>query len=549
MGIQPLKMTGFAVATLLLLGGMNSPSGADDSNPLLKSRLEAHITFLADDLLRGRQPGTPGYDVAARYVASHFAQLGLLPAGEQSGWYQQVPLRRTRMVDDSAVLGVDVDGQVRRFSFVEEFYSGPDITSEHNEVRAPAVFAGYGIDAPELEYSDYDGLDVHGKIVVILSGQPANFPSEEGAHFASYREKDRAAVAHGAVGLVRIHTPRRDRRVAWDRYASRVGTPGMGWIDTDGQPFAGFPELRTNAILHHSAGAELFAGTAHSLEELITLDEAGEPLPGFALDAVLFASQRAQHDLLTSPNVVGLLPGQDPLLAGEYLVYTAHLDHIGELHAKEGVEDVINNGALDNASGIAVMLETARLLSQGPAPRRSILFIAVTAEEKGLVGSEYFAQNPTVPATAMVGAINLDMPLLLYEFGDVIAFGAEHSTLGEVVEEAAGEFGVTLSPDPMPEENIFVRSDHYRFVQQGIPAIFLVTGPKAMDGVTDTAPMFQGFLQKHYHQPSDDLNLPIDYTAAERFTLINARVGEVVANQAARPAWREGSFFGNTYSR
>jgi hypothetical protein len=533
-----------------LCAGLALAADPGDPDALLERRLQAHIDFLADDLLGGRQPGTAGYDIAAAYVSSQFAQLGLLPAGEQGGWYQQVPMRRSYLEPGSAQLAADVAGVTTEFNFIEQFFTGPSVVHRHSEVNAPAVFAGYGIHAPELGYSDYDGLDVRGRVVVILSGMPESFPSEEGAHFASYREKSQAAVQHGAIGLLRIHTPRRDRRVAWERYGSRVGSSGMGWIDASGQPAMGFPELHSVTLLHHASAGVLFQGAAHTLDELVAMDEAGEPLPGFELKAVIRASQRSRHDSLTSPNVVGLLPGSDPMLSGEYLVYMAHLDHIGETpNPAEGEDDVINNGALDNASGISVLIETARIFREGPRPRRSILFLAVTAEEKGLVGSEYFASNPTVPVKAMVGAINLDMPLLLYDFGDVIAFGAEHSTLGPVVAAAASEFGVELTPDPMPEENIFVRSDHYRFVQQGIPAIYLVTGTRAADGETDTTAIVQAFLKKHYHKPSDDLNLPIDYRAAVRFTRINTRVGEIIANQAERPAWVEGDFFGTTYSR
>ena len=263
-------------------------------------------------------------------------------------------------------------------------------------------------------------------------------------------------------------------------------------------------------------------------------------------------SQRSAHQDIYSPNVVGVLRGSDPLLADEYVVYTAHLDHIGELHAENpanGNDDRINNGALDNASGISVMLETARLFAHGEAPRRSIMFIAVTAEEKGLVGSEYFAMNPTVPIKSIVSEVNLDMPLLLYDFGDVIAFGAEHSSLGETVREAAGSFGTELTPDPFPEQNIFVRSDHYRFVQQGVPSVFLVTGEKSLDEGIETQPIFEEFLQQHYHKPSDDLNLPIHYGAAARFTRINAKIGEIIANESARPRWHEGDFFGRTYAK
>jgi len=240
------------------------------------------------------------------------------------------------------------------------------------------------------------------------------------------------------------------------------------------------------------------------------------------------------------------------------VVYTAHLDHIGELlieggkdggTGEQGDTDLINNGALDNAAGISVMLETARFFTQGAAPRRSILFVAVTAEEKGLVGSGYFAMNPTVPVNAMVSAINLDMPLLLYDFSDVIAFGAEHSSLGEMVRDAAQEFGVELTPDPFPELNIFVRSDHYRFVQQGVPAVYLVTGRKSLDGSVDGQAIYEGFLQEYYHKPGDDLNLPIHYGAAAKFTRINAKIGEKVANEPGRPGWKAGDFFGRIYAK
>jgi len=326
----------------------------------------------------------------------------------------------------------------------------------------------------------------------------------------------------------------------------------MGWINDLGVVHGEFEQLQLTVMLRHTAAEAIFKGAPHDLASLLEKDENAEPLPVFDLAGKVSMSQRSNHETIYSPNVAAVLPGSDPLLAKEYVVYTAHLDHIGELHVAntgEGQKDRINNGALDNASGISVMLETARLFAQGDAPRRSILFVAVTAEEKGLVGSEYFAMNPTVPIHAMVSEINLDMPLLLYDFGDVIAFGAEHSSLGETVREAAGEFGIELTPDPFPEQNIFVRSDHYKFVQQGVPSVFIVTGVKSLDSGVDTQPIFEGFLQQHYHKPSDDLNLPIHYGAAARFTRINAKIGEKVANQPSRPSWHEGDFFGNTFAK
>ncbi len=521
---------------------------ADDAEALLQSRLEAHITFLADDLLRGRQPGTEGYDIAAAYVASQFRQMGLQPAGADGSYYQPVPLRRAWLDEGSATLELIREDETRPFRYVEEFYRGASLAHPGSEVQASMVFAGYGIDAPLLEYSDFDGLDVQGKVVVVLRGQPLDFPSEEGAHFSSTRERLKNAVQRGAVGIVMIHTPRSEERFAWKRIASLVGMPSMGWLDQDGRVFAGFEPLRGGATLHHEAAAALFEGAGAPLADLLEMDAAGERLPTFELPGEIRMRQSSRHEAITSPNVAAYLPGSDPLLNAEFMVYTAHLDHIGELHG-EGHDDAINNGALDNASGVSVLLETARLFAEGEPPRRSVLFLAVTAEEKGLVGSEYFAHNPTVPAGQLAAVVNLDMPLLLYDFGDVIAFGAEHSTLGDTVRQAAEQAGVALTPDPFPEQNMFVRSDHYRFVQQGVPAVFLVTGTQSMDGQTDTQAIFEAFLKDHYHLPSDDTALPIDYAAAARFTRVNFGIGERVANELERPRWHEGDFFGETFGR
>ena len=537
-----------AAFALMLLTWVSADAAESGDDAILQGRLEAHINFLADDVLRGRQPGTEGYDIAANYVASQFQQMGLLPAGTNGGYLQPVPLRRAWLSEGSAKLELLRDGEARSFAFVEEFYRSPSLAHSESELRAGMVFAGYGIDAPLLEYNDFDGLDVNGKVVVALSGQPLDFPSEEGAHFSSGREIMTNLVKRGAIGLIMIHTPRSEQRFAWKRVESLVGTPSMGWLDADGEVFASFAQLRGGAMMHFSAAEALFDGADLPLADLLARDAAGEPIPAFTLPGEIRMAQTSRHESISSPNVAGYLPGGDPLLSDEFLVYTAHLDHIGELHGK-GHDDVINNGALDNASGISVMLETARLFGEGDAPRRSILFLAVTAEEKGLVGSEYFARNPTIPRKQLAAVVNLDMPLLLYDFGDVIAFGAEHSTIGDAVRMAAEREGVALTPDPFPEQNLFVRSDHYRFVQQGIPAVFLVTGVTSADGATDTTAIFEGFLKEHYHLPSDDLNLPINYRAAARFTRVNFGIGDIIANQLERPSWREGDFFGETFGQ
>jgi Zn-dependent M28 family amino/carboxypeptidase len=527
-------------------------AASDNNGSLLQQRLEAHITFLADDLLLGREAGSEAYDIAANYVASQYRQMGLLPAGTRGSYFQQVPLRQALLKPGSAGMSYRGSDGEKVFTFVDDFYIGPSLVHEHVNVQAELVFAGYGIDAPELEYNDYENIDVSGKIVVQFFGQPHDFPSEEGAHFASSDQKARAAAARGAVGILMIHTPRTEQRFAWDRVEGFVGTPSMGWVNAEGEVHGQYPQIRAGAMLRHSVAEPLFAGSAHSLEELLKKDEAGEALPAFALNGHIEMSRQSTHGELSSPNVVAVLPGSDPLLADEYVVYMAHLDHIGELRSEDvdrHEKDLINNGAMDNASGVAVMLETARLFVEGQAPRRSLLFIALTGEEKGLVGAEYFAMNPTVPATSMVATINLDMPILLYEFADVIAFGAEHSSLGEAVREAAAQHDIGLTPDPFPEQNIFVRSDHYRFVQQGIPSVYLVTGIKSRDEGVDAGPIQMNFIKEHYHLPSDDLALPINYKAAETFTRVNRSIGELIANDPRRPGWIEGDFFGRTYAK
>ena len=528
-------------------------AGANPEDDLqLQSRLRAHIEFLADDLMLGRQPGTDGYNIAANYVASQFKQAGLQPAGNEDSYFQQVPLKQALLVPGSAELILKHGEHSSSLVFAEQFYTSPSLAHSGSSIEAGLVFVGYGIDAPELDHRDYENIDVKGKVVVQFVGQPHDFPSEEGAHFASGMQKTLAAIRHGAVGIVIIHTPRAKQRHPWERVLSRVGTASMGWVNKDGRVYGQFDQIKGGAMIRHTAAGALFENAEHDLESLLVRDNVGEALASFELDGRIFLSQQSTHDDLMSPNVAALLPGSDPLLASEYVVYTAHLDHIGELPsgADEGAqEDLINNGALDNASGVSVMLETARLFKQGKPPRRSVLFIAVTGEEKGLVGSEYFAVNPTVPIGSIVSVVNLDMPLLLYDFADVIAFGAGHSSMGDSVREAAQSQGIELSPDPFPEQNIFVRSDHYRFVQQGVPSVFLVTGMKSLDSSVDTQPIFEGFLREHYHKPSDDLNLPISYGAAAKFTRINAKIGELIANDPIRPAWHEGDFFGRTYAK
>jgi Zn-dependent M28 family amino/carboxypeptidase len=299
-------------------------------------------------------------------------------------------------------------------------------------------------------------------------------------------------------------------------------------------------------LLSIDSSERLFDVAPLSFEEAHEAMLAGTPRSAL-LDVEVTLSGGSEHSSATSANVIGLVRGTDPELAGEYVVYTAHLDHLGVYEDDES-DDSVYNGMYDNAMGVALMLETARVIASAP-PRRSVLFVALTAEESGLIGSDFFVNNPVVPADSLVANINLDMPLFLYPLADVVAFGSQHSSLQLIAEAGAGEEGFVFSPDPMPEENLFVRSDQYSFVRGGVPAIFLVPGFNSTDDDVDGEALFRDHLKNHYHKPSDDLSRPVHWDSAVRFARAHTRMGFRIGNDAARPAWNEGDFFGEQFGR
>lgn len=530
-------------ALLALLVGCAQNAGRQLVEP---NRLQAHIEFLASDSLRGRDTGSRGYQVAAEYVAAEFLQLGLKPAGVNGSFYQQVPLLEHQLVAGSASAVIETSGGAVELSYPDQFIMGPDRHVPEQAVSAETVFVGYGIVAPDYGHDDYAGLDVDGKIVVMLSGRPQAWPTEEGAHLASGRQKARYAAERGAVGIISLHTPREEKTFPWEDNLKFLDVPGMSWVGPDGLPDAYQPSLRGSAYLHPDAAAILFRESSVPLERVLQADLDQQPVPGFDLKVRVNLARKSSYRRLESPNIIAVIEGSDPALKDEYLVYSGHLDHLGVVANEDGVEEIYN-GAMDNAAGIATLLETARVLS-GEKPKRSVLFLALTGEEKGLLGAGYFAKNPTVPIDSIVANINLDMPLFTYPFADVVAFGAQHSTLKAYVERAASSAGIALSPDPMPEQGLFTRSDHYRLVQEGVPAVFLVTGFNSKDPEIDAAQVFMTHLKEHYHKPSDDTNLPIDYETGALFTEININIGREICNSPQRPRWNEGDFFGRTFA-
>lgn len=538
------------VTTLTACSPSHQASTTQTAAPEVKAdNIKAHIAFLADDTLQGRDTGSSGYQIAANYVKSTFKQYGLIPMGEHQGFEQEVTFRKALLSEQGASLTLKTTKGEQTLSYPEQFIASGNTSATESSVTAETVFVGYGIVNDTFGIDDYQGLDVEGKVVVLLTGRPESLPSEEGAHIGSSPEKARHAAARGAVGLITLHTPKREKVRPYAVSAKYADGPRLSWLNKDGIPFGKFPELKGGAYVHHEHAAALFEGAEKTVTDVFAEDTQNKDIKGFPLNATVTLTNQSRHEEITSPNIIAAIEGSDPQLKNEYVVFSAHLDHIGLNKHTDG-DDKINNGALDNASGVAILLETARMMAMSEnKPKRSVLFVVVTAEEKGLLGSSYFATNPTVPATQMVANVNLDMPLILYPFADVVAFGSTHSSLGPIVDAASKKVDVSLSPDPMPEQALFTRSDHYSFVKAGIPSVFLMTGFKSKDPSIDGGKVFKEFLSTHYHNHSDEIDLPINYDAAASFAKVNLMIGLEIANQTEKPSWNKGDFFGQTFAQ
>jgi len=528
-------LTLFPAAILLATAtfGAELPVVSSDS-------VAAHAEFFADDTLQGRNTGTEGYAIAANYAASHFRQCGLEPAGDDGTYLQSVPFLETRL--NGSVIDIVVDGKTVELNSLEDYVSWGSALEAETEVTAPVVFAGFGIDAPEMKHRDYAKVDVKGKIVLVFNGAPATFPTDARAHYSSTRLKYEEAVKRGAVGLIRVRTKIDNAKYPWERYLSFADTPSYNWIGPDGNVENGFEGLSIAATLSPDGARKLAAAAGASYDEWMDQAESVKYKTG-PLPVELSARTQSSHAKISSPNVAALLRGSDPKFADEYIVISAHLDHVGVGKEVEG--DRIYNGYYDNAMGSAIVIELARMLSGAkPRPNRSIIFLLVTGEERGLLGSEYFAQHPPVPRQGLVANVNIDMPLLLHEVSDVIAYGADHSSLGAVAERAAKANGFSLSPDPDPAEVFFIRSDQYSFIRQGVPALYVDPGSGTIGGGDAGEKAVAEFRKKHYHRPSDDSSRTVNWDLANRYVRMNAEMILDIANAKERPRWNKGDFFG-----
>ena len=489
------------------------------------------VQFLAGDKLEGRAPGSDGYRKAAEYVAAAYKQDGLKPGGA-SGYFQPVRFRVRRIVEEQSSLALT------RGSVQEILRLGDDAgfslrVDPAGNLQAQMVFAGYGLTVPELDYDDLAGLDLKGKVVLFLSGGPPSIPGPLRAHYQSSSERWRFLRRAGAVGTAVIPNPK-SMDIPWERAKLARLRPSMSLMDEKLDPT---PGQRLSLVINPDRADKFLEGTNHTMAEILALADAGKPLPRFPLSASLYAGAAVDRSETESVNVIGILEGSDPKLKDEYVVVSAHLDHLGAGRPVNG--DSIYNGAMDNASGVASLLEVAASL-RGARPKRSVLFLALTAEENGLLGSKYFTAYPTVKAAQMAAGINLDMFLPLHSLRILNAYGLEESTLGPQLRKVAARYGVRIQGDPEPERNLFIRSDQYNFIRLGVPALAFKFGFRT--GSPEER-IQKKWLKERYHAPSDDADQPVNLAGAARFNrLIAALVGQL-AGSTERPRWNANSFF------
>jgi Zn-dependent M28 family amino/carboxypeptidase len=488
--------------------------------------IKAHIDFLASDLLEGRETGSHGFDVAAQYMATQFAGAGLDPAGDNGTYFQRIEFTTAQVDDAKSSFMLDGKKLVARKDVIFQPVFTCDLRPAICDLEAPVVFAGFGGEA------DYANIDVRGKVVLLLTGAPPQLPSDERAYFSDSDVKKKTAASHGAIGILSLKTITDEKRRSFAKGAAQASMKSMR-----AKGDAGEPALRALISISRETAAKMFRG---KLDAVLDDAEKGITHP-FPLGVRVKIRTVSKFGSATSENVVARLKGA----SDENVVVSAHLDHLGL--AQKG-DDRIYNGALDNASGDAALIEIARAfaaLQQRPA--RSVVFIAVTGEEKGELGSEYFAKHPTV--SPIVADINMDMFTMLFPVKDVIALGAEHTTLGDLAVDAAKQAGFELSPDPQPEEVRFIRSDQYSFVQQGIPAMIFKAGIKSSDPSIDGEKLTRDWLREVYHSVKDNPDQKLDYASGARWADANFRLALAVANAPERPSWKKGDFFGQRFAK
>src|SRR5258707_12050939 len=494
----------------------------------------AHVNFFADETLEGREPGSEGLRKPESYVGDNFRKPNLNPAGS-NGFYQPVKFVSRQIVEKDSSAALVHAGKTEPLTLGEDAYFNTRAELSSEEITAPLIFVGYGLKIPEKNYDALSGLDLHGKIVVNLAGSPSEIPTALSAHYQTIGERWKSLKQAGVVGTIPTPNPA-SMDIPWSRMSLNRAHPSMDLADSEFNETQG---LKMAMTFNPAQAEKLFAASGHTFEGIAALGKDRKPLPHFPLAVSLKAHATVKTSPVESANIVGTLPGIDPALKNEYVVISAHIDHIGIGEPING--DRIYNGAMDNASGVAVLLDLAAQFNAHPEHlRRSILFLVVTAEEKGLLGSKYFAAHPTVPPQSMIADVNIDMFLPIVPLKVLKVPGLAESDLGDRAREAAQLFGVRVQADPEPLRNVFIRSDQYTFIRDGVPALKLDVG---FDPSSPEQKSFNDWLSNRYHASFDDLAQSVDFASAGLYEEIVRQLLISVANTYARPQWKPDSFF------
>jgi Zn-dependent M28 family amino/carboxypeptidase len=503
-------------------------------------RIREHTRFLSSDLLEGRGVGQRGGDIASEYIATQFALAGARPAGDNGTYFQKVPLVGVETQPD-AFLGAAGSGKTVDFRWLDDFVGVSQTQQAETQFAAPAVFVGHAIAAPEFHWDDFQGLDVAGKVLVAFTNEPPSddpkfFDGRALTYYGRWSYKYEEALRRGARAVILIHT---------------TPTAGYGWDVVRGSwaremPFVklapGESALGFAGWITREAGDKLLGLAGKTVDQLLAAaDKPGfRPIP---LNIEIRCRLRSKIRELNTRNVAAVVEGSDPVLKNEVVIYTAHWDHLGVATPVNG--DAIYNGAIDNATGCAILLELGRAWAALPQkPKRSALFLSVTAEEGGLKGSEYYAAHPIFPAARTAIDLNYDA---LFPFGraqDVVIAGAERTTVWPLAQQIAARLNLTVSPDDQPEQGHYFRSDHFSFAHAGIPAF-------SIDRATEFAGKPQGYGRRmaeeynanDYHHPSDEFHADWDFTALEQAAEFGFLLGRDIANQDKLPGWRAGDQF------
>jgi Zn-dependent M28 family amino/carboxypeptidase len=491
------------------------------------------VKVLADDKFEGRETGSPGERQAQEYIVRQLGALGVEPAGS-NGFYQPVKLRTLEIQEDDSTLALVAHGHAQPLTLGEQAFFSTRIVPAP-KLEAALVFAGYGLNIPEKGYNDLAGLDLKGKVAVIFTGSSAEIPSALSAHYQSRAERWKALKAAGAIGFISIPNPA-SMDIPWPRMTLNRNHPSMDLVGPEFDETAG---AQLSVTFNPAYADMLLAGTGHTFAEIAALGKDRKPMPRFPLLVSLSATTHTTSHDVNSTNIVARIPGSEPALKGEYVVLSAHIDHLGIGEPING--DRIYNGAMDNGSGSALLLDVARALKHSRIRlKRSVLFVWVTGEEKGLLGSKYFAAHPTVTAASMIADINTDMFLPIVPLKTLTVYGLAESDLGDRVAKVAGRRGIHVQPDPAPLRNVFIRSDQYNFVRQGVPSVMIDVG---YSPGTPEETILKDWRTERYHAPSDDTNQPVDLATAAAYEEVIRALTIEVANDPVRPAWKPDSFF------